>query len=96
MAWNKVSQVRAIGYIVYSVKRQTLLECKNIVVSIGKLNGDICSDDFNHSTVSSTCYIISGCRVTVTHLFWEQVQAGSTPVIPTKSSLTFLTTVEDV
>ena len=25
----------------------------------------------------------SGCRVTVTHLLWEQVQAGSTPVIPT-------------
>ena len=27
---------------------------------------------------------ISGCRVTVTRLLWEQVQAGSTPVIPTK------------
>ena len=40
-----MSQVRAVGYIVYSVKRQTLLECKNIVVSIGKLNGYICSDD---------------------------------------------------
>ena len=24
-----------------------------------------------------------GCRVTVTHLLWEQGQAGSTPVIPT-------------
>ena len=28
---------------------------------------------------------ISGCRVTVTRLLWEQVQAGSTPVIPTKN-----------
>ena len=28
---------------------------------------------------------ISGCRVTVTHQFWELVQAGSTPVIPTKN-----------
>ena len=27
---------------------------------------------------------ISGCRVTVTHQFWELAQAGSTPVIPTK------------
>lgn len=45
MTWNKVSQVRAVGYIVYSVKRQTLLECNDIVVSIGKLNGNICSDD---------------------------------------------------
>ncbi len=29
--------------------------------------------------------LISGCRVTVTRLLWEQVQAGSTPVIPTKN-----------
>ena len=28
---------------------------------------------------------ISGCRVTVTHQFWELAQAGSTPVIPTKN-----------
>ena len=28
----------------------------------------------------------SGCRVTVTHLLWEQGQAGSTPVIPTTTN----------
>ena len=30
---------------------------------------------------------ISGCRVTVTHQFWELAQAGSTPVIPTNLRL---------
>ena len=29
----------------------------------------------------------TGCRVTVTHQFWELAQAGSTPVIPTISSV---------
>lgn len=36
------------------------------------------------TTYMTTIEYLSGCRVTVTHLFWEQVQAGSTPVIPTK------------
>ena len=25
---------------------------------------------------------VAGCRVTATHLIWDEVQAGSTPVIP--------------
>lgn len=29
----------------------------------------------------------TGCSVTVTHLFWEQDQAGPTPVIPTLGHL---------
>lgn len=29
---------------------------------------------------------ISRCRVTATHLFWEQGQAGSTPVISTNTN----------
>ena len=37
---------------------------------------------YNISVINQT-YTSSGCRVTVTHQFWELGQAGSTPVIPT-------------
>ena len=40
---------------------------------------------YNNSVTNET-YVFPGCRVTVTHQFWELAQAGSTPVIPTISS----------
>ena len=43
------------------------------------------------TTYMTTIEYLSGCRVTVTHLFWEQVQAGSTPVIPTTNPLKQIT-----
>ena len=87
---SAVGSAPALGACDRLVSRPPKARKISVFLAFSRFSAAVCFGKKLLTTGLTTCGFdsknsISGCRVTVTRLLWEQVQAGSTPVIPTKN-----------